>query len=99
MILQAWLTLPSCLASSSRPTLLRMTFWSFVIGGSPLPPPPGRGDIAPPRRLSAHRYLPIRQIKSRLLQIIRDYPIFQAVRKQRALPPINPFNEALHPIP
>jgi hypothetical protein len=31
--------------------------------------------------------------------IIRDYPIFQAVQKQRALPPINPFNEALHPIP
>src|SRR5262245_46288560 len=71
MILQAWLTLPSCLASSSRPTLLRMTFWSFVIVGSPLAPPPGRGDIAPPRRLSAHRYHLIRQIKSRLLQLCR----------------------------
>src|SRR5215470_14512240 len=70
MILQAWLTLPSCLASSSRPTLLRMTFWSFVIVGSPLAPPPGRGDIAPPRRLSAHRYHLIRQIKSRLLHLI-----------------------------
>src|SRR5262249_41382908 len=72
MILQAWLTLPSCLASSSRPTLLRMTFWSFVIVGSPLAPPPGRGDIAPPRRLSAHRYHLIRQIKSRLLHLITE---------------------------
>ena len=31
--------------------------------------------------------------------IVLDNPIFQAFRKQRALPPINPFNEALHPIP
>src|SRR5271166_2008748 len=31
MILQAWLTLPSCLASSSRPALARMIFWSLVI--------------------------------------------------------------------
>ena len=30
-ILQAWLTLPSCLASSSSPTLARMIFWSLVI--------------------------------------------------------------------
>ena len=26
-------------------------------------------------------------------------PVFQAVRKQRPLPTINPLNEALHPIP
>src|SRR5438270_9016199 len=31
MILQAWLTLPSCLASSSRPTLARITLRSVVI--------------------------------------------------------------------
>ena len=31
--------------------------------------------------------------------IVLDNPIFQAFRKQRALPTINPFNEALHPIP
>src|SRR6266567_2512094 len=48
MILQAWLTLPSCLASSSRPTLARITLRSVVIvwlldkeanrkGGSPSP--------------------------------------------------------------
>ena len=32
-------------------------------------------------------------------RIVLDNPIFQALRKQRALPTINPFNEALHPIP
>src|SRR5262249_40822296 len=31
IILQAWLTLPSCLASSSKPTFARMIFWSWVI--------------------------------------------------------------------
>src|ERR1700752_2821537 len=31
MILQAWETLPSCLASSSRPALARMIFWSLVM--------------------------------------------------------------------
>ena len=31
MIRQAWLTLPSCFASSSTPTLLRMIFSSLVI--------------------------------------------------------------------
>ena len=31
--------------------------------------------------------------------IVLDNPVFQALRKQRALPTINPFNEALHPIP
>src|SRR5215469_18834772 len=66
MILQAWLTLPSCLASSNRPTLLRITFWSLVIVGSS-PAVARRGDIAPPRRPAAHRFHLIRQIKSRLL--------------------------------
>src|SRR5262245_1194572 len=32
IILQAWLTLPSCLASSSRPILARMIFCSVVMG-------------------------------------------------------------------
>ena len=31
MILQALETLPSCLASSSRPALARMIFWSLVM--------------------------------------------------------------------
>src|SRR5438270_5343682 len=31
MILQAWDTLPNCLASSSRPALARMIFWSLVM--------------------------------------------------------------------
>src|SRR5207237_7019365 len=31
--------------------------------------------------------------------IVLENPIFQALRKQCALPTINPFNEALHPIP
>src|SRR5512142_2641699 len=35
MIRQAWLTLPSCFASSSTPTLLRMIFSSLVIMSSP----------------------------------------------------------------
>src|SRR5271156_6199231 len=33
IILQAWLTLPSCLANSSSPTLARMIFCSLVIVG------------------------------------------------------------------
>src|ERR1700730_14822422 len=32
-MLQAWLTLPSCLASSSKPTFPLIIFWSFVIVG------------------------------------------------------------------
>src|SRR5271157_4347851 len=39
-ILQAWLTLPSCLASSSTPTLPRMIFWFGVIAGAPILPAP-----------------------------------------------------------
>src|SRR5512134_3684073 len=35
MIRQAWLTLPSCFANSSTPTLLRMIFSSLVIVSSP----------------------------------------------------------------
>src|SRR6266536_3545743 len=35
MIRHAWLTLPSCFASSSTPTLLRMIFSSLVIVSSP----------------------------------------------------------------
>jgi hypothetical protein len=35
MIRQAWLTLPSCFASSGTPTLLRMIFSSLVIVSSP----------------------------------------------------------------
>ncbi len=31
IILQAWLTLPSCLANSSNPTLARMIFCSWVM--------------------------------------------------------------------
>jgi hypothetical protein len=34
MILQAWDTLPSCLASSSKPTLARITLRSLVMFGS-----------------------------------------------------------------
>ena len=34
IILQAWLTLPSCLASSSSPTLARMIFCSVVMVSS-----------------------------------------------------------------
>src|SRR5690606_3558422 len=36
MILQAWLTFPSCFASSSRPSFGRMIFSICVIVGSPL---------------------------------------------------------------
>src|ERR1700724_2046728 len=32
-ILQAWLTLPSCLASSNKPTFPLIIFWSLVIVG------------------------------------------------------------------
>src|SRR5215472_15652000 len=89
MILQAWLTLPSCLASSNRPTLLRITFWSLVIVGSS-PAVARRGDIAPPRRPAAHRFHLIRQIKSRLLQISRVPPYSPANHNQP--PPSAPHN-------
>ena len=56
MILQAWLTLPSCLASSNRPTLLRITFWSLVIVGSS-PAVAGRGDIARPGDLKPTAFI------------------------------------------
>src|SRR6476659_6064958 len=36
IILQAWLTLPSCLASSNTPTFARMTFCSCVMVASPV---------------------------------------------------------------
>src|SRR5215469_1246177 len=45
MILQAWLTLPSCLASSSKPTLARMIFWSWVIVMVSIPGAGGRGAV------------------------------------------------------
>src|SRR5262249_9774419 len=37
IILQAWMMLPSCLASSSRPTLARMIFCSVVMVSSNAP--------------------------------------------------------------
>src|SRR5215831_14383279 len=49
IILQAWLTLPSCLASSSRPTLARMIFCSVVMVSSNAPRP----GASPPRPLRA----------------------------------------------
>ena len=36
IILQAWLTLPSCLASSRSPTLARMIFCSVVMWCPPI---------------------------------------------------------------
>src|SRR3954468_24097507 len=49
MILQAWLTLPSCFASSSRPTLARMIFCSVVMMSSNAP----RRGASSPRPLRA----------------------------------------------
>jgi Swt1-like HEPN/Protein of unknown function (DUF499) len=53
--LQAWLTLPSCLASSSSPTFARIIFWSWVIGRDLRPakgrvavPTPGENRARPP---------------------------------------------------
>src|SRR5437868_2342321 len=43
IILQAWLTLPSCLASSSKPTFTRIIFCSCVMSWSPFPRRGGRG--------------------------------------------------------
>src|SRR5215469_17922883 len=45
MILQAWLTLPSCFASSRKPTLARMIFWSWVIVMVSIPGAGGRGAV------------------------------------------------------
>jgi hypothetical protein len=45
-------------------------------------------------------YLRIDPVEPKLAQIefIDEDPVFKAFRKQRALPTIRPFNEALHPI-
>src|SRR3954447_21098319 len=43
IILQAWLTLPSCLANSKSPTFTRIIFWSWVM--SCLRPPDGRAAV------------------------------------------------------
>src|SRR3954467_99513 len=67
---QAWLTLPSCLASSKRPTLARMIFCSLVITVFLVNAEAGR---CAPRPLRARpRLMPqpndtVCQIKSKLL--------------------------------
>src|SRR5918997_827030 len=72
IILQAGLTLPSCLASSSTPTLARMIFWSLVMVGVLSTAEAGR---CAPRPLRARpRLMPqpndtACQIKSKLLQM------------------------------
>src|SRR4051794_5402514 len=71
---QAWLTLPSCLASSSRPTLARMIFCSLVMTVVLVNAEAGR---CAPRPLRAqHRLMPqtnntVCQIKSKLLHVIQ----------------------------
>src|SRR5262249_10796368 len=57
IILQAWLTLPSCLASSSRPTLARMIFCSVVMVSSNAP----RRGPSPPGPLRAPPWSAIRR--------------------------------------
>src|SRR5215469_14691824 len=76
MILQAWLTLPSCLASSSKPTLARMIFWSWVIVMVSIPGAGGRGAVpargenrAPPPGTHFETNNDC-QIKCKLLQIM-----------------------------
>src|SRR5580698_3810468 len=69
MILQAWLTLPSCLASSSRPALARMIFWSLVMTVSPGAAVAGAAQprpASPPPRLSSVFGNTVRQIKLKL---------------------------------
>src|SRR4051794_11802005 len=69
---QAWLTLPSCLASSSRPTLARMIFCSLVMTVVLVNAEAGR---CAPRPLRAQpRLMPqpnntVCQIKSKLLHL------------------------------
>src|SRR3954467_4798849 len=69
---QAWLTLPSCLASSSRPTLARMIFCSLVMTMFLVNAEAGR---CAPRPLRAQpRLVPqpndtVCQIKSKLLHL------------------------------
>src|SRR5918993_1130767 len=77
ILLQAWLTLPSCLASSSTPTLARMIFWSLVMVGVLSNAEAGR---CAPRPLRARpRLMPqpndtACQIKSKLLHGSRSRP-------------------------
>jgi DDE superfamily endonuclease len=59
IILQAWLTLPSCFASSKRPALARMIFCSLVISWSPSPP------VGGPRSQSRCEPHPAHLVRSR----------------------------------
>ncbi len=105
--LHAWLTLPSCLASSSTPTLPRMTFWFCVIEGAPMLPAPGvlaRREVEPTNG-SAHRAsLPHRwcsncQFKSRLPHVGDQHqgtPRQPAACLQHQLPP--PTRQLLMPV-
>src|SRR5271166_5316324 len=73
MILQAWLTLPSCLTSSSRPALARMIFWSLVMTVSPEAAVAGAAQprpASPPPRLKVRvRKDTVRQIKLKLSHV------------------------------
>src|SRR3954447_24786926 len=78
---QAWLTLPSCLASSKRPTLARMIFCSLVMTMFLVNAEAGR---CAPRPLRARpRLMPqpndtVCQIKSKLLQFLDE--VFVRIR-------------------
>src|SRR5271166_3481577 len=82
MILQAWLTLPSCLTSSSRPALARMIFWSLVMTVSPEAAVAG---AAQPRPASPPPRLKVRARKDTVRQIKLKLPHISAGRLRRVL--------------
>src|SRR6478752_5306206 len=73
MTRQAWVTLPSCLASSNRPTFALITFRSVIVMTVTPVAPAGalRFALAPRPGLLSHRFQPVRQTKSRLLHVKR----------------------------
>src|SRR3954447_3344795 len=97
---QAWLTLPSCLASSKRPTLARMIFCSLVMTMFLVNAEAGR---CAPRPLRARpRLMPqpndtVCQIKSKLLHfIIRDAEQRLALLRGQKLPALHTSPPAGH---
>lgn len=82
IILQAWLTLPSCFASSQRPALARMIFCSLVISWSPSPPvggPNPGANLTPPTWSVLGKPTLIVRFKSELVQLQRRRPVFDSV--------------------
>src|SRR6476660_7311503 len=96
MILQAWLTLPSCLASSSPPSLGRIIFWVWFIGTLRFVSSTSVLALrsAPPPYAPAHQPVRVPPIKPQLSGSIES---FTPQRHQPPLPSQAQRPRHLHP--